>query len=747
MIVYSLSCHLILAALSFFACIGLNVKGQSVDSLPLEWNFLQFYGTRKGQGTWIGSAKMVILSSADSQTWEFDYITTPSNEENGTWTQITSHEQPLPRSYAAITSLQVGNDVYAVMFGGKSTDLSKKAVSRNSLPGLFGDTWLYLNKKWTKVQYPKTGPLPIHRSKHSMSMISSTSSVLMFGGSSTTTQNQAISHLFLNDVWTFTYGVGWVNETGSAHKMPSKRINSAMAPIGEKLVLLFGGSNGLIGTEALMYDDTWIYNHSITNNDDRWQQLSTPKKPSKRMNHVMAGIKENIVVLYGGTDPTNQPLDDVWIYNGTDWFQFHTINKPEARSSPGLTHLRLKNGEERVILFGGFDTKNDLSDAYALNLNNGEWDDVTYYVSPSPRSRHASAGKYLFGGQSTSSTTNNQEILSDTWMCSYTTTCRIKPCWTKLKQSAQTPPPLYNHAMSTFSSGVVLFGGSGKHGVNYNDKIWALDEKQQIWRPVNPVSSSNPSGRIYHQMAELGLEGNMMLMFGGNTDSSHGSVCGTWLLRLTRVVAIGIEADQWAWINIIPDNDKKVGDGVHPEARGGHSMTTLNTQNVLMFGGCNVDISNNVCTPGTFFPDTWLYSETDQWKSVPIAGREGYDKPFGRVHAALSNFGGQNRGILFGGQRPINQSLAGYFGSDSNMFLLEDTWMFTYDDDSGYRWLRLGDNSNGLRWSIPHPRIHSNWLSVEKSLVLFGGEIQHDDGPVSVIYVHFFLTFSYHDII
>lgn len=103
----------------------------------------------------------------------------------------------------------------------------------------------------------------------------------------------------------------------------------------------------------------------------------------------------------------------------------------------------------------------------------------------------------------------------------------------------------------------------------------------------------------------------------------------------------------------------------------------------------------------------------------------------------MSTFGGgQNRGILFGGKRPPgppNRSTVGSFlGLNSDYILLEDTWMFTFDEDGGgYRWLRLDiDGGDFGQSSVPHARVHSSWLSIKSSLLLFGGVIQHDDGPV-----------------
>ena len=104
-----------------------------------------------------------------------------------------------------------------------------------------------------------------------------------------------------------------------------------------------------------------------------------------------------------------------------------------------------------------------------------------------------------------------------------------------------------------------------------------------------------------------------------------------------------------------------------------------------------------------------------------ISGTLGSERPFGRVWGSMSNFGGANRVILFGGHT-------------SEMKYLEDAWMFTFDSGSQqkYCWIRLEasysttDRGNGF---APHPRIHTSFLSVADSLLMFGGKIRHDDGP------------------
>ena len=212
-------------------------------------------------------------------------------------------------------------------------------------------------------------------------------------------------------------------------------------------------------------------------------------------------------------------------------------------------------------------------------------------LAPSPRSHHASAGNYLYGGRAISST-DEKKILSDTWL--YTDKCGSKRCWEKLKSAeTETPPALQDHEMSTFGTSVVLFGGSTQgQNANFNDETWVLNDNR-VWKQIPFFPGSvKPTGRIFHQMAEIGPLGDgnmgMVLLFGGNTDQVAGSLCGTWLLYKRYLPTIP-PSEEWTWYNTVSDHGDQLDDGVHPKNRGGHSMATLNTETVLMFGGCNLD--------------------------------------------------------------------------------------------------------------------------------------------------------------
>ena len=576
----------------------------TVSTLPLEWEYQQFFGTRKGLGTWIGTQRMVLISSTNSETWEFDYSSQMRSDENGTWSVtvgLDDSKRPVPRQNAAITSLQVGNAVYALLFGGKSTTNSNQPPPPNSEPGLFGDTWLYYNKAWKLLKYPSGAVQPKHRSKHAMTMIAGTSSVLMFGGSTSeiSKRSQQYVHDILNEAWVFTYDKGWTNVTGSkSQTMPPARIDSAMAPIGKKLVLLFAGRH----LDKMPHQDTWIYNHSVANLEERWRRVHPATSPRSRTNHAMVDFDDNCVVLYGGTDPrTRELFDDVWIFNRTtnteNWHRFlhiQNVGSPTKRKFPGLARLHSAEQERRMLLFGGQDAENgnDLSDAYVLDFKTRKWDTVTYFVSPIERSHHASAGSFLFGGMASLV----DPVMDDTWQ--YT---EAEKKWKRLTSRGHKPPPLYDHAMSTIGpESIVLFGGFRgvlpQGDMQHNDETWILDtsESSNGWHKVILARpKSRPTGRVWHAMAELKYSGGLggtSVMFGGNIDEQAGSVCGTWLLMTEPQVP------EWFWLNIIPDQGKLPAGGTHPKARGGHSMASLGTNNgVVMFGGCSLDTTNKIC--------------------------------------------------------------------------------------------------------------------------------------------------------
>jgi len=118
------------------------------------------------------------------------------------------------------------------------------------------------------------------------------------------------------------------NELGVWHQQhlsPSKREDHAMVynAKSDKMVL-FGGRDG-----SNLKDDTWAYDTQ----SDTWTQMNPSVKPAARYGHAMAYDSWNdVVVLFGGYDDSNA-MSDTWLYylELDKWVNADPDTKPSAR--------------------------------------------------------------------------------------------------------------------------------------------------------------------------------------------------------------------------------------------------------------------------------------------------------------------------------------------------------------------------------------------------------------------------------
>jgi hypothetical protein len=133
-------------------------------------------------------------------------------------------------------------------------------------------------------------------------------------------------------VWNATWQRRGVN-------LPGRRPGTAMAPIGNH-VLLFGGQTGLATT-----DESWLWDGVA------WTLTSPAVRPPGRRDHALAS-RGNQVVLFGGSAAGGVRLGDTWTFDGATWTQRAPTTSPSARTGHGMAHDAARN---RTVLFGGND--------------------------------------------------------------------------------------------------------------------------------------------------------------------------------------------------------------------------------------------------------------------------------------------------------------------------------------------------------------------------------------------------------
>jgi hypothetical protein len=150
---------------------------------------------------------------------------------------------------------------------------------------------------WTRVNIGLTDPKPSARESHAMAYIGS-KQALLFGGNSGSGPD--------NETWVYDLsGSAWTQKAPATK--PSARLYHTMAYLGGDQALLFGGS---VASSA--NDETWVYDLS----DNTWTLRSPATKPSARFFHAMAHIGGDQVLLFSGNDGSFGP-NETWVFAKT----------------------------------------------------------------------------------------------------------------------------------------------------------------------------------------------------------------------------------------------------------------------------------------------------------------------------------------------------------------------------------------------------------------------------------------------
>jgi hypothetical protein len=297
---------------------------------------------------------------------EAELILKNSPEE---WTVKTPMSKPSKRCGHSMAPVYGSDKV--VLFGG------------NYNTNYFNDTWVYdfNNNNWTK-KFPQFKPSA--RNSHSMASIYGTDKVLLFGGT---------NGGYYDDTWIYDLSMNNWSKVQMSTK-PKARRNHEMATIwGTDKVVLFGGEN------ASVFDDTWIFNIS----DYTWTEKNLLKKPNPRIKHAMASIHgTKKVVLFGGYGGSNN-FGDTWVYNqkNNTWTKKSMTNSPLDRDGHSISSIF---GDDKVVLFGGYRSGNELNDTWTYDLSDNNWTQKMPLNKPGARKWHAMAFVYgidkviLFGG-------------------------------------------------------------------------------------------------------------------------------------------------------------------------------------------------------------------------------------------------------------------------------------------------------------------------------------------------------------
>ncbi|MFN0252250.1 MAG: kelch repeat-containing protein [Kofleriaceae bacterium] len=257
------------------------------------------YDMRRGEVVMFGGT----FGGSSRETWLHD---------GTTWIQKTPM-QPPPARFAAAMAYDEGRGK-VVMWGGNPLD---------------ADVHEWEGFEWSLTTPAAPSPTPRARAEMVYDPMSRTT--VMFGGESGAER--------FGDTWQWN-GAAWTEVTTSP--APSARSHHTMAydrARGE--VVLFGGIEA-VTNERLA--DTWTWTAS-----GGWVLRQPLASPSPRIQAVMANDPyRDEVVLVGGTQGNN-PLGDVWTWDGTTWSRRFPDDPPPLLAAAAAAY---DNARRHLIVFG-----------------------------------------------------------------------------------------------------------------------------------------------------------------------------------------------------------------------------------------------------------------------------------------------------------------------------------------------------------------------------------------------------------
>ncbi len=187
-------------------------------------------------------------------------------------------------------------------------------------------------------------------------------------------------------------------------------------------VLTFGGDH--IFTDGTFFDDTWVYDPGAAT----WTKRHPALSPSARSYYAMAyDSKADRLVLFGGENASrDEHFGDTWVYSfgANRWTQMRPKKSPPARYYSVMAYDSVR---DRMLLFGGADSsETPLDDLWAYDIGRDTWSELKP-TGPRPAARawHSMAFDneagilVLFGGGRTRAEYTNEvwtlDPLTDTW--------------------------------------------------------------------------------------------------------------------------------------------------------------------------------------------------------------------------------------------------------------------------------------------------------------------------------------------
>ena len=289
---------------------------------------------------------------------------------------------------------------------------------------------------WT--QLAPTGALPAARRRHAAVYASSSNSMIVFGGYTSSVG-------YANDVWVLSNADGsggtpvWTQLAPTGTAPATREFHTAVYAASSNSMIVFGG----FGSSGVT-NDVWVLSNADgSGGTPAWTQLSpTGTAPAGRYEHTAVyASASNSMIVFGGETLSTCCMNDVWVLSHADG----------SGGTPAWTHLA-PTGTAPAVRYAS----------------------TAVYDS-------AGNSMIVFGGNASSGRTN------DVWVLAHADGSDGTPAWTQLSPTGGPPAARYSHTAvyDAAANAMVVFGGCTNSACPAND-VWALADADPN-QPPNSV--------------------------------------------------------------------------------------------------------------------------------------------------------------------------------------------------------------------------------------------------------------------
>jgi len=283
------------------------------------------------------------------------------------WVELSPNGTAPEKRFAMGAGYDATNDILILFGGTNRTDYFNDVFTLANASGQGTSAWTDLSP---------TGTVPAARAYQAAGYRGASNKLILFGGSDASSIKM--------DLWILSNANGqggtpaWTNPTVSG-TAPSSRASMAFAYDATNDILILFGGRSCSSTTCTLFNDLFLITAVTT--APTWQQLSPSGTPPAKRAYASAvyDATNNRFILFGGTTSTSpssvaaSSQNDTWILsnaNGTGgtaaWSELSFTTKPDKRSGQGAVY---DVTNDRMILFGGFNTSNDVIDEVWILLD------------------------------------------------------------------------------------------------------------------------------------------------------------------------------------------------------------------------------------------------------------------------------------------------------------------------------------------------------------------------------------------